>query len=245
MLLDRFLYSRMKPPLMMFDFDGVICNSLDVVLPEVEMIFSEVGFNRIKTREELIALLDGNVFLRLAAAGFPMGKLKWLSRRFKPHLEKVYWRVNPFPGIVEVVNSLSETVPVYIITGNRVATVSEFCSRHGIKGIRDIIGSDVERSKVKSIRRIRKLHRDRAPYYIGDTLGDMREAHKARVKRIGAAWGWHGRERLSIGRPEYIVETPEVLMELFRMLLLQAREGKKTNLRIGRLIENLRTLWRA
>ncbi len=34
-------------------------------------------------------------------------------------------------------------------------------------------------------------------------------------------------------------------MELFRMLLLQAREGKKTNLRIGRLIENLRTLWRA
>ena len=214
MLLDRFFQTRPKPPLLMFDFDGVICNSLEAVLPEIGMIFSEIGFNGIKTREELISLLDGNVFLRLTAAGFPMKKLKWLGTRFKVHQEKVYQRIDPFPGIVEVVNSLSASFPVYIITGNRVGTVAQFCARHGIIGVREIIGSDVERSKVKSIRKIRKQHRDRSPYYIGDTLGDMREAHRARVKRIGAAWGWHGRERLSIGKPEFIVETPEDLKEL-------------------------------
>jgi len=214
MLLGKFFQTRPKPPLLMFDFDGVICNSLEAVLPEIERVFSEIGFNRIKTREELISLLDGNVFLRLTAAGFPMRKLKWLGSRFKSHQEKVYQRIDPFPGIVEVVNSLSASFPVYIITGNRVGTVAQFCSRHGIVGVREIIGSDVERSKVKSIRRIRRQHRGRSYYYIGDTLGDMREAHRARVKRIGAAWGWHGRERLSIGKPEYIVETPEALKEL-------------------------------
>jgi phosphoglycolate phosphatase len=221
MLLERFFSSGNRPPLMMFDFDGVICNSLEAVLPEIEMVFSEVGFTGIKTREELISLLDGNVFLRLTAAGFPMGKLKWLGNRFKSHQEEVYQRIDPFPGIVEVVNRLAESVPVYIITGNRAATVAQFCARHGIRGVRQIIGSDVERSKVKSIRRIRKLHRDRSPFYIGDTLGDMREARKARVKRIGAAWGWHGRERLSIAKPEHIVESPEELREVFDLLLRQ------------------------
>lgn len=211
----------------MFDFDGVICNSLEAVLPEIEMVFSEVGFTGIKTREELISLLDGNVFLKLTAAGFPMGKLKWLGSKFKSHQERLYLQIDPFPGIVEVVNSLAETVPVYIVTGNRAGTVSQFCRRHGIRGVREIIGSDVERSKVKSIRRIRRLHRDRSPYYIGDTLGDMREARKAGVRRIGAAWGWHGRNRLSIGKPEYIVENPEELRELFDVLLRQGVEGDR------------------
>ncbi len=102
MLLERFFSSGNRPPLMMFDFDGVICNSLEAVLPEIEMVFSEVGFTGIKTREELISLLDGNVFLRLTAAGFPMGKLKWLGNRFKSHQEEVYQRIDPFPGLLRL-----------------------------------------------------------------------------------------------------------------------------------------------
>lgn len=242
MEMERVLGGGMKPPLLMFDFDGVICNSLDAILPEVEMIFKEIGFKGLKTREELMAVLDGNVFLKLAAAGFPLGKMKWMSKRFKPRMEDVYQRINPFPGIVEVINGCSESVPVYIITGNRAGTVAEFCSRHGIKGIREIVGSDIERSKVKSIKRIRKLHRDRSPYYIGDTLGDMREAGKARVKRIGAAWGWHGSERLSRGKPEYIVENPEALKELF-VGLVSAGNGHRVENRLERIQTGLRSWW--
>ena len=226
----------------MFDFDGVICNSLDAVLPEVRMVFSEIGFNGLKTREELMAVLDGNVFIRLAAAGFPIRKIKWLSKRFRPHLENVYGRLNPFTGIVEVINSFSSETPVYIISGNRAETVANFCSRHGITGIRGIIGSDMERSKVKSIKRIRKLHRDLPPYYIGDTLGDMREAGKARVKRIGAAWGWHGRERLALGKPEHIVENPEELVDLFRNLAASGG-GDARESRMGRLRRDFKSLW--
>ncbi len=244
MLLDRFLYGRLKPPILMFDFDGVICNSLEVVLPEVKMVFSEVGFNKLHTREDLIALLDGNVFLRLAAAGFPIGKLKWLTQKFKPHMEQLYSRIQPFPGIVKVVNRAAELGPVYIITGNRAGTVAAFCARHGITGIRDIIGSDIERSKVKSIRRVKKMHKEREPYYIGDTLGDMHEARKAGVQRIGAAWGWHGRERLSRERPEYIVERPEDLTALLLQLQADGEEGKRVSLRMGRVLEALRSPWR-
>jgi len=240
--MERVLEYEGNPPLLMFDFDGVICNSLDALLPEVRVVFSEIGYNGLKTREELMAVMDGNVFLKLAAAGFPMSKIKWLSKRFKPHLEKVYRTLNPFPGIVEVINIFSDFAPVYIVTGNRAGTVDEFCSRHGITGIRDIIGSDIERSKVKSIKRIRKMHRDHSPYYIGDTLGDMREAGKAKVKRIGAAWGWHGRERLARAKPEYIVEKPEDLIDLFRDLSAAGGDSRLEG-PMGRLKQNLKSLW--
>jgi len=226
----------------MFDFDGVICNSLDVVLPEVKMVFDEVGFDKLSTREELISLLDGNVFLRLTAAGFPIGKLKWLGHKFKPHMEKLYSRIEPFPGIVAVVNQAAEAFPLYIITGNRVETVASFCSRNGIRGVREIIGSDVERSKIKSIRRIKKLHPDREPYYIGDTLGDMHEARKAGVQRIGADWGWHGRKRLQRENPEYIAENPEDLTALFLKFQREAEEGKIVPTRLGKIFEFLKSV---
>lgn len=224
----------------MFDFDGVICNSLEVVLPEVEVVFDEVGFEKLRTREELIALLDGNVFVRLAAAGFPLGKLKWLSQKFKPLMESLYLRIQPFPGIVEIINQASRSMPVYIITGNRAGTVSAFCSRHGITGIRDIIGSDVERSKVKSMRRIKRIHKDRDPYYIGDTLGDMHEARKAGVHRIAAAWGWHDARRLSREKPEFMLGKPRELEDLVARLEQDAAEGKRVLLPLGRVAKALR-----
>lgn len=245
MKLERLYYSKVKPPILMFDFDGVICNSLDVVLPEVKMVFDEVGFDKLQTREELIALLDGNVFLRLTAAGFPIKKLKWLGHKFKPHLEHLYRRIEPFPGIVEVINHAAEAFPLYIITGNRAETVASFCSRNGIEGIREIIGSDIERSKIKSIRRIKKLHPRRDPYYIGDTLGDMHEARKAGVKRIGAVWGWHGRERLRRENPEYMAEKPEDLTDLFLRFRQDAEEGKMVLSRLGKVAASLRLLGRS
>jgi phosphoglycolate phosphatase-like HAD superfamily hydrolase len=50
---------------------------------------------------------------------------------------------------------------------------------------------------------------------VGDTTGDMIESRHAGVKAIGAAWGWHGRVRLSTAAPFAIVDTPSELAAFF------------------------------
>jgi phosphoglycolate phosphatase len=56
---------------------------------------------------------------------------------------------------------------------------------------------------------------DRAElFYIGDTLGDIHEAHEARVKSIAVTWGYHSRKELEKIKPDYIVDRPKALLNV-------------------------------
>jgi phosphoglycolate phosphatase len=51
-------------------------------------------------------------------------------------------------------------------------------------------------------------------FYIGDTVGDIKEARAAGVWTVAVTWGWHSRERLLAARPDFLVDTPEELLQI-------------------------------
>ncbi|MDX9981106.1 MAG: HAD family hydrolase, partial [Lentisphaeria bacterium] len=99
-------------------------------------------------------------------------------------------------------------------TSNLTPVVSAYFERHGIGGVREVVGSDKEASKQIKIRQAAARWPDRQPVYVGDTLGDMREAREAGALPVGVAWGWHDQPRLRLGNPSRIVQTPAELAEL-------------------------------
>jgi phosphoglycolate phosphatase len=56
---------------------------------------------------------------------------------------------------------------------------------------------------------------ERPAWYVGDTVGDILEAREAGVRTVGAAWGWHGPERLGRVRPDRLAHEPQDLLDLF------------------------------
>ena len=199
----------------MFDFDGVIADSFDVYFGEFTSACAEMGYDRINSKEDFLRFFEGNLVRSLLKAGFSLRRLKQLIDEFRPRIDAANERVPPFEGVPEVLTEIAELHPVYVITSNITEHVQGFLRKNGVAGVRGVIGSDVETSKVRRIRKVRRQHRNRTPYYIGDTKGDMREARRARAVPVAVAWGWHSLEKLEEGRPEHVVESPTALRDFF------------------------------
>lgn len=203
------------PPVIMFDFDGVIADSYEVFFEAFTGVCTEMGFDRLNSKEAFLKLFEGNLLQQLLKAGFPLWRLKSLVKRFEPRITAANLKVQPFPGMPELLRELATTYPVYIISSNVSPTVEAFCARFAIEGIVDVIGAEKESSKVKKIRAVRKLHPGHVPYYIGDTKGDMIEGRKARATTVAAAWGWHPIETLQEAAPDIIARAPAELRPVF------------------------------
>ena len=202
-------------PLVMFDFDGVVADSFDVYFAEFTYVCTEMGLKRLNSREAFLKLMEGNPLKQLFWSGFPIWRLKRVAQKFQPRIEEASRTFQPFEGMPEVVTEIAGRHPVYVITHNATQFVNDFMEKYGIRGVKDVLGSDAEQSKIKKIRSIIRHHPERTPYYIGDTKGDMREAHKAGAIPIAVAWGYHSVEKLLEGNPQHVVESPAALVRLF------------------------------
>jgi len=204
---------------LLFDFDGVIANSLDVYFAEFTAVCSEMGYRRLNSREAFLKLFEGNALRQLFWAGFPLWRLRRLAEHFRPRIMRAMEKVLPFPNVVRLFNDLAMRVPVYVITSNSHDLVATFLERHGLARPRDILGADHAGSKVRKIRRIMRQYPGCKAFYIGDTKGDMLEARRADAVPIAVTWGWHPVEKLREGEPEHIVDSPSALRELLESLL--------------------------
>lgn len=216
-----------RPPLILFDYDGVIADSLEVYFAEFTKTCRELGIQHINSKEAFLKLFDGNLAAQLVKAGFPLRKLRALAEKYAPRLEEISAGISPFPGVTETLARLSERHPVLIITSNSSAMVKRFTEREGLVEIRGVIGAEEETSKVKKIRMAKKLFPRHCPYYIGDTLGDMYEARRAGAVPIAAAWGWHDKARLQCGKPRYVAGCHADLLALFETGETKAKKGRE------------------
>lgn len=197
-----------------FDFDGVIADSLAAYFPVFQSCCAELGFTGPTTLEAFLDVFDTNAVKGLLKAGVPFFKLKRLGKTLAPRVSELNRHVAPFTGIPALIRTLQARHPVYVVTSNVTAATAEFMACHGMEGIADVVGADREASKVKKIRRIRKRHRPAEVWYIGDTKGDMLEARRGGAVPVAACWGWHDRARLLHGHPDHLVDTPAELARL-------------------------------
>ncbi len=209
------------PRVFMFDFDGVIADSLDVFYVEFSAAVRSLGYKKLDSRDALLKLFEGNVIAQLIKEGFPVWKLKKLGKTFAPQIAEASMNIEPFPGMPKLINRLAREHPLYIITSNTTEAVEAALDRFGIEGVCDVLGADKESSKVKKIKKVRKRYRGHTPWYIGDTKGDMLEGNSAGARTIGVTWGWHSESTLLEGDPDHLVQDQKEL----RKLLLAPREN--------------------
>ena len=65
-----------KPPVIMFDFDGVVADSFEVFYTEFTGAVKDLGYEKLNSKESLLKLMEGNPIAGLVKMGFPVWRLK-------------------------------------------------------------------------------------------------------------------------------------------------------------------------
>ena len=195
----------------MFDFDGVIADSLSLQSRAFVDTMTEHGLHHLATPEQFVDFLEDNWFAALAAAGVPRKAATQVDDSIgelpSPEL---------FPGMAAVLERLAAAHTIVVITSSRTDQVERVLEEHGVAGVTEVIGADQDESKTRRIKAAqRRFGPGRPAWYVGDTVGDMLEAREAGVCTVGAAWGWHGPERLGRTRPDRLAHEPQDLLDLF------------------------------
>ncbi len=200
-----------RDKLIMFDFDGVIVDSLDDQSRAFVDTLRAHGLDELATPSTFLDFTETNWFEALAASG--------VSERVVTEVEDAFGAVpspDLFPEMAEVIERLAAEHPVVVITSSRTADVQAILDEHGVTGVSEVIGGDVEPSKTRKIRSARRRYGEsREAWYVCDTVGDVHEARDAGAVTVGVAWGWHGEERLLSAEPDLIARRPGDLFDLF------------------------------
>ena len=199
--------------LIMFDYDGVIVDSLEAFCDACVAAFHAAGLPQYATRETILAFHDMNWFAAFAAAGIPEATAQEIEDAIARACDGNQ-DVRPFLGIAKVVATLAKEHTLIIITSSRTRVAEAFLIAQGIVGITRVIGSDSETSKTRKIEVVKADYGAELEYwYVGDTVGDIVEGKAAGVRTIAVGWGWHDAERLLAASPDYLAQTPADLLE--------------------------------
>ena len=205
--------------LLIFDFDGVLADTLGDMLRFAQEVCDELGVSHTVVQTDLSEL----EVMSFATFGKACGMSEELVDEFVRRCTgKFAQKKSPpalFNGLGEVVRKLAEVHLLVVVTGNMERNVCAFLEEHALQGcVRAVYGVDMPGSKAEKILMAKsQFAADGDPVFmVGDSLSDIRAARQAGVKSIAVSWGHQSVERLVGAVPDYVVRSPEELIELIK-----------------------------
>jgi phosphoglycolate phosphatase len=201
--------------LFLFDFDGVLVDSLSLYEKSVNICLERIGKPLIASREEFLDLFEDNFFSAIAKRGVDVGEFMAASKVVTPALN--YGVVRPVTELLPVLAELKKRHGLIIISSNSSFAIRLMLAKFGFDPyFDDVLGADFNFSKIEKILYAMGYYGTDGghTFYICDTAGDIREAREAGVKAVAVTWGWHPRVRLERARPDAMIEQPEDLLRL-------------------------------
>lgn len=201
--------------LFLFDFDGVLVDSLDIYEKTVTDCLREINQPLTRGREEFLELFEGNFYESLEQKGVSLKKFMKASVNILAEVD--YSKMKPFGAMLPVLNELKNNYPLIVISSNDRPTIQEALRLYNFNGIfQEILGSDFMFSKKEKILYAAKKYQTDLQdiYYVGDTTGDIKEGKQAGIKTVGVTWGWHSKEKMAAAKPDYLFDSPQELLQL-------------------------------
>jgi len=201
--------------LLIFDYDGVIVDSLKIFMENFILACKKEGVNEIANKRDFLELFEGNMYDSMARKGMSREKILHIVYAMRDAIIKNQDNINLFDGVAEAIKELSVNNKLAVVTSNETAIVKKFLKDRNIDYFEEIIGSDKEASKVKKIKWLKEEFPGHDYYFIGDTVGDIIEGRMAGAKTVAVTWGWHSESKLMEVSPDYIFRSPKELRDAF------------------------------
>ncbi len=204
--------------LLIFDYDGVIADSLDIIWECFDKINKKHNLFPFKNKNELTKIWDQNLFESVSKLGISIIDLAKFYKEWVDLLILNNERVKPFVGLKSILKKLSQDNYLTIISSNDYEVVSDFLKRNGLFNYFNLIlGAERGKSKTRKLKFVLnkfKIPEDRT-YFITDTIGDLKEVKDFGIKTVAVTWGYHDKSKLQKENPDFLIETPKEILALF------------------------------
>ncbi len=200
---------------LIFDFDGVIADTRDLIIEIGNAYAAETGREPLSD-EDINIYYEQGAHALMVKRGFSLLDVARLLHRGSELFAKQAGSVKLVPGVGEAIkNAIGSGIRVAVVTSNTEESVKKAMGdfSKGLAGIfpeKDLFGKAAKLKKV-----IKGFGADPADVlYVGDEPRDMVAARKAGAHPIGAAWGFGSKRSLISAGAEKVLMLPEEIAEL-------------------------------
>ncbi len=199
-----------------FDFDGTIVNSADLVLDIINQLAQKYHCSTID--EARLGTLRGiPITERLRRVGLPLYKLPKCLVDISGAYQKSAHTLKIFDGMKNVTEALiAGGIGVSIISSNSLQSIREVLKCNEFEVFGDIVSCGNLFGKHKVIEKYIKKHKlsAREVIYVGDELRDIEACKKINVRIISVAWGYDTPELLGSAKPDFLAHAPEEILDI-------------------------------
>lgn len=211
--------------ILIFDFDGVLARSLDVMLSCARQACLDLGYSCSPSKQDL-EVLERMEFSEFGLQlGIPEEAIEDFVSRSLELFSSRSGQLEIVPGMDQVIRILSRHTALSIVTGNSCQVVSKFLDAHKLSDeFETILCAEDDGSREEKILLILSQHQalSAAGFMIGDAVSDIRAARNVGIKSVAVAWGHQSRGKLAAENPDFIIDHPDELLHLFSI------EGQST-----------------
>ena len=206
-------------PLILFDFDGTLVDSVDAMLLSLNEVCSERGLSARFSREDFE---DHPVERLVKKAGLWFWQVPGFVHSFREHFAKHMPEVDLHPGLVPLLRNVSSYAQLGIISTNKEDNIRAVLKRNDLEELFVFVRQAGFFSKSKVIRRARKEEAvDKfKTLYVGDEVRDVHAARRAGVDCLSVAWGLQGEAALLRARPRMLAHDVEEAEHLLKAWLV-------------------------
>lgn len=206
----------MKKNLIIFDFDGVISDSIGITFEILKELIEKYNVNIEPTKENFIESSKKSQSELRKELNISFIKMIIMIFDAKRILKKRENEFNVFPGMKDVLKKLSKKNNLAIVTTYR-GNIKRVLRKQGIEGYFDLVYK--VKSREKKSEKIEKcidlLNGDREKtFFITDDLEDIPEAKEVGVKSITVTWGIHTKKELFKEKPDFIINKPNEILRI-------------------------------
>ena len=186
-MIKKLFFESMQKPVVIFDFDGTISNTLDAIIDIMNNLADEFGFQKIKEKD--IGYLRGKRPREiLKHLGISLFKLPFVIRRARKEINSHIATLSTSVDVLPILKVLKENgCQIGILTTNTKENVKAFLDSNNLMNQFDFIytankvfGKDKTFSKII---RDRKLARSNI-YFICDEVRDVQAGKMPKSKQL-------------------------------------------------------------
>lgn len=207
--------------LLIFDLDGTLIESKWDIALAVNLTLGELGLP-LRSQEEIFGFVGDGVkrLLRLSVGEENLDRYQEALRIFREHyLTHCLDCTKFYPGIEAVLAHFLEKKKA-VATNKSLEYATKILDGLGSHHFAYVIGGDngyglkPDPGMILKVMEELNVGKDRA-VLIGDSTNDINAGHNAGVRVCAVGYGMGNREKMAACRPDWFIERPEELMELF------------------------------